>query len=33
MDMEYSMHNREVHNRESNLKKSGMFEDLDIGKK
>jgi len=33
MDMEYSMHNREAPKRESNLKKSDMFQDLDIGKK
>jgi hypothetical protein len=33
MDMAYSMHNREVPNRQSNIKKSDMFEDLDIGKK
>jgi hypothetical protein len=33
MGMAYSMHNKEVPNRESNINKSGMFEDLEIGKK
>ena len=33
MDLAYSMHNREVPNRQSTLEKSGLFEELGIGEK